>query len=134
MRLLAFLLLLSLSLHAEQWVVIGHNDLHGEHLTKAQIKAFYLGQKHYFQDQRIIPLNLPPNETIRQQFEQRILEMSRDELHRYWIEQHYLGKRPPKVMASYEALLRYVETLEGAIAYVPLSSIGQHPIYVWYLP
>ena len=134
MRFLLLLAIFFCSLQAEQWVVIGHGPLTQTRLSAEEVKELYLGQKHYVEEVRIIPLNLKADDPLREMFEAKILGLSRDEIHRYWIKQHYLGERPPKVMASFEAVLRYVEAVEGAIGYVPLSAIGKHPIYIWYLP
>ena len=128
------ILLFGMTLQAEQWVVIGHGVLQEERLTAVQVKAIFLGEKHYVESIRLVPLNLPAEDPLRAKFETKILGLSRTQIHAYWIKQHYLGKRPPKVMASIEASIRYVEMVEGAVAYVPLSAIGKHHVYVWYLP
>ncbi len=134
MRWLFLLPLFLITLQAQQWVIIGHGPLQDVRLNAKEIKAIFLGKKHYVQKRRLSPLNLPPEHPLRTKFEAKVLKMSRTKIHQYWIKQHYLGKRPPKVMASIEALIRYVEAVDGAVAYVPLSSIGKHPIYIWYLP
>jgi len=134
MRIIVLLLLSLLVLKAEQWVVIGHGSLPKSRLDADHVRALYLGKKHYLDDQRIKPLNLKPEDPLRQAFEAKILHLDREEIHAYWIKQHYLGMRPPKVLSSIEVLLRYVEKVEGTIGYVPLSAIGKHHVYVWYIP
>lgn len=134
MRIFIILLLTLYTLKAEQWVIIGHGPLPETRLDAEHLRALYLGKKHYLDKQRIKPLNLKSKHPLRQAFEHNILHLDRDEIHAYWIKQHYLGKRPPKVMNSVETLLRYVEKVEGTLGYVPLSSIGKHHVYVWYLP
>jgi len=134
MRIIGFLLMTVCMLQAEQWVIIGHGSLPNTRLDAEHVRALYLGKKHYLEEQRIKPLNLKSDNPLRQAFEQDILDLDREEIHAYWIKQHYLGKRPPKVLSSVETLLRYVEQVEGTIGYVPLSAIGKHHVYVWYLP
>jgi len=134
MRTLIILLLILCTLQAEQWVIIGHGPLPETRLDAEHLRALYLGKRHYLDSLRIKPLNLKSDHPLRQTFEQEILHLNREEIHAYWIKQHYLGKRPPKVLNSIEILLRYVEKADGTLAYVPLSSIGTHQVYVWYLP
>ena len=134
MRILVILWITLYTLNAEQWVVIGHGALPKERLDAEHVRALYLGKKHYLDDQRIKPLNLKSTDPLRQRFESNVLHLNREEIHAYWIKQHYLGKRPPKVLNSVEAVLRYVERVEGTLGYVPLSAIGKHDVYVWYLP
>jgi len=121
-------------LFAEQWVIIGHGPLPDSRLDAEHLRALYLGERHYMDTQRIKPLSLKADDPLRQAFEREVLKMDREEIHAFWIKQHYLGKRPPKVLSSVEAVLRYVEKLPGTIGYVPLSAIGKHHVYVWYLP
>jgi len=44
-------------------------------------------------------------------------------LKRHWTKAHYRGLRPPKVLASIKSTLAFIRNVDGAIAYIPLSSL-----------
>lgn len=74
---------------------------------------------------RWIPLNLPASNPIRRSFSQGLFSMLPEEQEDYWNVQYFNGNSPPKVMASEEAILRFVESTTGAIGYVRKQKIDQ---------
>lgn len=79
---------------------------------------------------RFIPLNLTRGFSIRERFDQSVLQMSPDEVGRYWIDQRLRGNKPPRSAGSLDLLKRVVQELRGAIAYVPLSAVGSLHVVV----
>lgn len=67
---------------------------------------------------RWIPLNLNTDNPVRMAFTQTLLKLESDELESYWNEQYFQGIEPPYVLASEEAMLRFVSSTKGAIGYV----------------
>lgn len=67
---------------------------------------------------RWIPLNLSPEHPVRQAFSQSLLKKRPEELESYWNEQYFQGITPPYVVASEEAMLRFVTSTPGAIGYI----------------
>ena len=67
---------------------------------------------------RWIPLNLPSSHDLRQTFSQALFKKRPDELEDFWNEQYFQGITPPQVLASEEAVLRFVSMTPGAIGYV----------------
>ena len=55
---------------------------------------------------------------MRQRFSQRVLRISPEEMERYWNDMYFHGVSPPHVLASPEAVLRFVAQTAGAIGYV----------------
>lgn len=67
---------------------------------------------------RWIPLNLPATDPLRRDFSLSVFSMLPEEQEDYWNVQYFNGITPPKVMASEEAILRFVESTTGAIGYI----------------
>ena len=93
-------------------------------MSADEIRDVYLGKRHLAGDVRLIPLQLGAEDPLRLEFESEILHMSRPALQAWWVRRHYLGQRPPKVVGSAEAVLAYVQQVEGAIGYVPEALVG----------
>jgi len=67
---------------------------------------------------RWIPLNLPVDHELRQGFSFALFKKLPEDLEEYWNEQYFHGMNPPEVLASEEAVLRFVVITPGAIGYV----------------
>lgn len=67
---------------------------------------------------RWVPLNLPIADPLRRSFSQTLFSMLPEEQEDYWNVQYFNGITPPKVMASEEAILRFVASTTGSIGYV----------------
>jgi hypothetical protein len=65
-----------------------------------------------------IPLNLNPDNPVRQAFSQTLLKHKPEDLEPYWNEQYFQGITPPYVVVSEEAMLRFVSGTRGAIGYI----------------
>lgn len=67
---------------------------------------------------RWIPLNLPVTDPLRRGFSLALFSLLPEEQDDFWNIQYFNGISPPKVMASEEAVLRFVASTSGAIGYV----------------
>ena len=67
---------------------------------------------------RWIPLNLPVDHELRQGFSFELFKKLPEDLEEYWNEQYFHGMNPPEVLASEEAVLRFVVITPGAVGYV----------------
>lgn len=79
---------------------------------------------------RFVPLNLTRGFSIRERFDRSVLQMSPDEIGRYWIDQRLRGNKPPRSATSLDLLKRVVQELPGAISYLPLSAVGSLHVVV----
>ena len=118
MRLL-WLFCCTLWLYGGEYVVIVNASSPIEKLTAPQIKKIFLKRKRYWQELPLSPVNLPPQNSVRMTFESQVLHMEREGLNRYWVKQHYKGRRPPYVFQSPRSVLRFVQKVKGAVGYVP---------------
>jgi len=65
-----------------------------------------------------IPLNLNADDPIRLAFSRTLFNLPPEALEPYWNEQYFQGIAPPYVVASEEAMLRFVAGTRGAIGYI----------------
>ncbi len=120
---LAFLLL---SLTADQFVLITHKNSTINALSQKEIQDIYLKKRRFYHSMKLVPLNLPSDHYLRQNFESETLQMNREQLQTYWVRQHYLGHRPPHMLKSIESVLLFVQEVEGAIGYIPEDRLNEH--------
>ncbi len=67
---------------------------------------------------RWIPVNLPVSDKLREGFSLVLFKKRPEDQEDYWNEQYFHGINPPEVLASEEAVLRFVAMTPGAIGYV----------------
>nr|MDA3908334.1 hypothetical protein [Sulfurimonas sp.] len=60
---------------------------------------------------------------MRDEFEKRVLKISRAKLSNYWVKQHFQGVRPPIVQSSNSSMKLFVKNVNGSIGYIPKSLI-----------
>ena len=82
----------------------------------------------------LIPVNLPPDTPLRGAFVRSVLRMSDSELQEYWNSAYFHGTRPPYVLPSQAAVLRFVASTPGAIGYVASCAIDDSVRVVLYVP
>lgn len=73
--------------------------------------------------QRLTPVNLPSGAPLREAFAHVILHMDDGELQDYWNKQYFQGVSPPYVLASEDAVVRFVAKTPGAIGYVAACQV-----------
>jgi len=72
---------------------------------------------------RAIPINLPPDNPLRERFVRAVLGRSTRDLVPYWNARYFEGITPPAVLPSAAAIRSYLEVEPAAIAYVPLEEV-----------
>lgn len=99
--------------------VIVARDAPEQTLDAGTLRDIYL--KKIFLDasgRRFIPVNLPADAPLREAFTRALFRKSSDELQDYWNQNYFHGITPPYVLASEDAVLRFVAQTPGAIGYV----------------
>jgi hypothetical protein len=132
--LLAALVSLSPVLADEVWVITSH-DTPIKGLNHKRLENIFL-RKHVLNDEggRWIPVNLKPDDGLRQAFSLSLLNSPPEALESYWNEQYFQGITPPYVVASEEAMLRFVATTRGAIGYISPCHLDKRVKVVFKLP
>ncbi|WP_347989858.1 hypothetical protein [Methylomonas sp. AM2-LC] len=93
-------------------------------VTLDQLKWVYLRKLMLDSNgRRWIPINLPSANELRKAFSLTLFNKLPDDQESYWNEQYFQGIMPPEVLASEEAVLRFVTITPGAIGYVWLHSV-----------
>ncbi|MFO1435532.1 MAG: hypothetical protein U1F34_03915 [Gammaproteobacteria bacterium] len=94
--------------------------------TRAELAQIYRSKISVdLNGQRIVPVNLPVGHPARESFSVAVLGRPPQELQAYWNQQYFLGKKPPVVLDSEEAVIRFVATTPGAIGYIFQCSVDQ---------
>ncbi|WP_428313236.1 hypothetical protein [Hydrocarboniphaga sp.] len=85
-----------------------------------EIAQIFKRRKLFWSDgTRIQPVNLPADHPLRQRLTRQVLHQSAEAQQEYWNEQYFHGVLPPHVLASEEAMLRFVADTSAAIGYLP---------------
>lgn len=86
---------------------------------RAMLRAIYLKKIFIGQNgRRLIPVNLPPGNPLRDAFSHALIDMRDAQLQEYWNRQYFQGISPPYVLGSQKAVVRFVAGTPGAIGYV----------------
>jgi hypothetical protein len=73
----------------------------------------------------ILPVNLPASHPLRRNFSLWVFDKTPEDLQDYWNDQYFHGVLPPPVLASEEAVIRFVASTPGAIGYVSACSVDR---------
>lgn len=127
----SFIIATVLSFGAEPFVLITHPQSPIDSLNRSQVRMIYLKKRRFWGDTKLIALNLPPLNALRQTFEHEVLKMNAAQLDAYWMKEHYKGQRPPYRVESLKSMLLFVKKVKGAIGYIPASKVesGMKVIY-----
>lgn len=88
-------------------------------LSRDELALIFKYKKRYWENgRRIQAVNLPANNPLRRAFSTQILGHSPEELDDYWRDMYFHGVLPPYVLASDEAVIRFVSSTPGAIGYI----------------
>jgi hypothetical protein len=73
---------------------------------------------------RASPVNLPPENAVRQEFDWVVLGLKPDEVERFWLDSKIRsGVGSPRKLSPPAAVIHYVGSEETAIGYVPASDV-----------
>jgi ABC-type phosphate transport system substrate-binding protein len=113
--------------HADESIaIITQHSSSIDNLPIDTIKRIFL-RKSLMDDKnnRWIPLNLPATDDLRQGLSWVLFKKRPEDQEDYWNEQYFQGINPPDVLASEEAVLRFVAITPGAIGYVRKTSVDE---------
>ncbi len=93
-------------------------------LSVEDLAQIYLRRKRFWDDGApVVPLNLPSESALREQFSRLVLRETETRLAEYWNRQYFHGILPPATLLSTESVRRYVASDPNAIGYVPDSEV-----------
>jgi ABC-type phosphate transport system substrate-binding protein len=113
-------LLFARSAEAEELLIIANTSVSvAAPLSLTQIAAIYLLRVTAWPDgTHIVPVNREPTSQARREFTEEVLQEDTAELAIYWNEMHFMGKLPPVVQESAQAMVAFVRNVPGSIGYV----------------
>jgi len=109
----------------EEIAVIVHKSNAVGAMDRSQLSAIFRAQVTEFpKGGRASPVNLPPDNAIRQQFDLAVLGMTPDEVERYWLDSKIRsGVGSPRKLSGPDSVVHYVESEETGIGYVSSSDV-----------
>ncbi|MDD5228853.1 MAG: hypothetical protein PHN45_06855 [Methylococcales bacterium] len=111
-------ILFPLSAHADLYIIANKN-LPTTQLEKSDIAAIYLlKKKHWENGDDIMPINLPATADARTHFTAQVFDSTPEKLGSYWDKMLFKGETPPVMQNSEQAVIMFVERINGAIGYV----------------
>jgi ABC-type phosphate transport system substrate-binding protein len=88
-------------------------------IDREELALIFKSKKRFWEDgRRIHAVNLPASHPLRRAFSTQVIGHSPEELDDYWRDMYFHGVQPPYVLASDEAVIRFVVSTPGAIGYV----------------
>ncbi len=106
-------------------VVVGRGSTVTE-ISKDTLRDVYLRRQRVWSDgSRAIPVNLPPDNDVRQRFSDLVLGRSPQDLVAYWNARYFEGIMPPVVISSAAAIRAYLSAQPGAIAYLAEEDVDE---------
>lgn len=82
----------------------------------------------------LVPVNLRLTDPLRTAFSQTVFGLEPAAMDAYWNERYFHGVQPPHVVASVEAMLRFVAATDGAVGYVPTCRVDARVRQLMILP
>ncbi len=107
-------------------VVVGHNMAPQEAVTTTIVLGMFARKRLFWSDHSaVVPVNLAASHPIRRAFSLWIFRKTPEQLQDYWNDQYFHGVLPPPVLASEEAVLRFVASTSGAVGYVSSCNVDR---------
>jgi len=123
-----FLLLFSLTLMAESWsVVYLSSELH---VKGDDLKNIYLKKLTKRNGTNIVVLNLSYSHKARKAFMQNVLHVDFYDWDSYYDEMHFMGIKSPLVLESSEAMIKFLQKVDGSIGYIPTAMMDKKLIEI----
>lgn len=116
--------------------VITHPSVKEIGLSKNKLALIYLGKlKNYSNGKTIKAVDLPKGSKARKKFYASVVKKSESALNRHWSKLKYTGKgKPPKVLDSARAVVKWVASNKGAIGYIDGKYLNKSVKVVLILP
>jgi ABC-type phosphate transport system substrate-binding protein len=108
-------------------VIVVNPANHISRLSKSDLRPiFQTSRTTWPGGERIAAVNQPESSSARKVFDQVVLDMTNDEVVKYWTDRKIRGgARPPRRLPNGAAVARFVSTEVGAIGYVARSDVGE---------
>jgi ABC-type phosphate transport system substrate-binding protein len=107
-------------------VVVGRKQAPAEGVSVTLVAGIFARKRQLWNDRStIVPVNLPAAHPLRRKFSLWVFGKSPEKMQDYWDDQYFHGVLPPPVLASEEAIIRFVASTPGAIGYVSACTVDK---------
>lgn len=107
-------------------VIVGRGAASTGAISQTLVLGIFARKRQLWNDRStIVPVNLPVAHTLRRNFSMWVFKKTPEEMQDYWSERYFHGVLPPPVLASEEAVMRFVASTPGAIGYVSVCSVDK---------
>ena len=105
--------------------IIVHRDNPVSGLTLPDLQRIFRKQTRMWSNgESMVPVDWDSTSQVRADFSDRVMRRSVREMAEYWVQQNITqGLTPPTTLKSTRAVLRFVASVPGAIAYVPADEM-----------
>ncbi len=105
-------------------VVVGHNMAPADTVSQTIVLGMFAKKRLFWSDHSpVVPVNLAASHAVRRAFSASVFKKTPEQLQDYWNDQYFHGVLPPPVLASEEAVLRFVSSTRGAVGYVAACNV-----------
>ncbi len=107
-------------------VVVGHGQAPADAISAVQVQGLFARKRLLWDGElAVVPVNLAASHPVRRAFSLGVFKRSPEQMQDYWNEQYFHGVLPPPVLASEEAVLRFVVATRGAVGYVGICNVDR---------
>ena len=122
-----FVMILTFSLYAgDDLVLVANKSVSESNLSKQDLRRIFLGEMQSWKNgDKLIAINLPANNPLRQSFQNKVLGITVEELQKFWSDEQIKGNivKPPVNQSSTKAVKLFVSKIPGAVGYIPASEV-----------
>jgi ABC-type phosphate transport system substrate-binding protein len=109
---------------ASELMVIVSTQVPDDSISAEQLANIYTLKKNFWADKTmIVPVNREASSAEREKFSEAVFHLSSRELAEYLDRLRFLGKLPPVVQTSDEAVISFVRKVPGAIGYISANKV-----------
>jgi ABC-type phosphate transport system substrate-binding protein len=110
---------------APDFVVIVNRDNPLKSIPFAELQRIYRKQTRMWgHGESVVPVDWDATSEMREEFSRRVMNRTVREMADFWVQQNITqGLTPPTTLKSARAILRFVASVPGAIAYVPVADV-----------
>jgi hypothetical protein len=103
------------------FVVVVHRDNPVASLPVTELQRLFRKQTRMWpHGEAVVPVDWDATSEVRREFSRRVFARTVREMAEFWVQQNITqGLTPPSTLKSTRAILRFVLSVPGAIAYVP---------------
>jgi hypothetical protein len=115
-------------------VIVAAGSTHRSYTSEEIANVFRRRLRFATDGTALVPVNLPLGDPVREAFSRSVFDLEPEDMEAYWNELYFHGISPPYVVASIEAMLRFVATTAGAVGYVLDCQVDDRVVSVMSLP